>query len=212
MPSRRSPGSSCARRTPRNTGTTTSARCPPTFMVRAIISISILPRPPRAAAQSPRGKAAGRFQCRRLGHRHPAPGVPLRGRSGQRVPLPPRKLQISRNRECRFWSDVTIRELAETICEIVGYRGSSISMPRSRMELRASSWTRPNSRRWDGSPAPPCATGSARRTSGIWIRRSPDAGATRAGASWSSGRDFAAKGKEFCDIRGSPDSASDMVG
>ena len=86
---------------------------------------------------------------RDLGHRHAQARIPLCRRHGRRLRLPAEALQRQRPCQCRHRRDLTIRELAETIARVVGYRGGFVydrskpdGTPRKLMDVLAAGGAR----------------------------------------------------------------------
>ena len=109
---------------PRSTALTASPRCRPTSTARATTST---PRPPTCCRRLIRrfheAAQSGAAEVVALGHRHAAPRVPARRRPGRARACTllehyddPRTINVG------VGEDVTIRELAEIVAEIVGYR------------------------------------------------------------------------------------------
>ena len=77
-----------------------------------------------ADPQGARGQAARRRRVRGLGQRHAAPRVPVRRRPGRRLRVPDgTRLRRRRCVNIGTGEDVTIRELAETVMDVVGFDG-----------------------------------------------------------------------------------------
>ncbi len=117
----RSPASSSAAPTARSTAATSSRPCRPTSTARATTSTSRAATScRRSCASSTTPSCAGDRRGRDLGHRHADARVPPRRRPRRRLPLPDGATTTTPGTSTSAPAlDVTIRELAETVRDIV---------------------------------------------------------------------------------------------